>query len=67
MNPSALWIALLVAGSMVEVIGRLYPNRVSTLERAASVLGRRIGGRALLTALWVFVGFHLFARYTIPH
>lgn len=67
MNASALWIALLVAGALVEVLGRLYPNRVSTLKRVMSVLERRIGGRALLIALWLFVGFHLFARYTIPH
>jgi hypothetical protein len=27
----------------------------------------RMTGRAILILLWVFVGFHLFVRYTVPH
>jgi hypothetical protein len=67
MNASAIWIALLVASVLIEVLGRLRPTRVSTLSRAASVMASRTSGRATLILLWIFVGFHLFARYTVPH
>lgn len=63
---TAFWLALLAAGALVEVLGRLRPNRVSTLNRAAAMIEKRITGRAILILLWVFVGFHLFARYTVP-
>lgn len=64
---TALWWALLAAAVLVEVFGRLRPNRVSTLGRAGTVMSRRVSGRAVLVLLWIFVGIHLFARYTIPH
>jgi hypothetical protein len=66
LNATVIWLALLVAGVLFEILGRLRPARVSTLNRAASLLTRRISGRLFLMSLWVFVGFHLFARYTIP-
>ena len=65
-NATVIWLALLVAVVFFEVLGRLRPTGVSALNRAASMLARRISGRALLALLWVFIGFHLFARYTIP-
>ena len=67
MNASAIWIALLIAAVIVEVLGRRFPTRVSTLRRTLSMVARQIPGRAILMLLWVFVGFHLFARYTVPH
>jgi hypothetical protein len=66
MNATALWVAILVAGIAIEVLARMRPNRVATLSRATSVVARRLSGRVILIALWIFVGFHLFARYTIP-
>lgn len=67
MNASALWLALLVAAVLIEFVGRRRPHRVSTLSRATSMAAERIPGRVLLIAFWIFVGFHLFARYTVPH
>jgi hypothetical protein len=64
---TGVWYALLAVGVAIEVLGRRRPNRVSTLNRAAALLETRIAGRAILILLWIFVGFHLFARYTVPH
>jgi hypothetical protein len=66
-NASAIWLALLVACVLFEILGRLHPARVSTLSRATSMLARHTSGRVVLILLWVFVGLHLFARYTVPH
>jgi hypothetical protein len=66
MYGTALWIALLASGVVIEVLGRLRPDRVSTLGRTTSMLARRTSGRAILILFWIFVGFHLFARYTVP-
>ena len=67
MLATAPWSVLLVAGVLLEVLGRLRPNRVSTLNRAVAMIERRVSGRVVLILLWALVGFHLFARYTIPH
>ena len=67
LNATAIWLALLVVGALIEVLGRLRPTRVSSLGRALSMMAQRTSGRAILILLWVFVGFHLFARYTVPH
>jgi hypothetical protein len=67
MYATVIWLALLIAGVLIEVLGRLRPTRVSTLNRATSMLATRISGRAILILLWVFIGFHLFARYTVPN
>jgi hypothetical protein len=67
MNASVIWLVLLVACVLIDVLGRLRPARISTLSRTTSMVARRTSGRVLLILLWVFVGFHLFARYTVPH
>lgn len=59
------WIVLLVASVATEVVSRLVPRHVSSLERTAARIATRVSGRALLWALWIFVGLHLFARYTL--
>jgi hypothetical protein len=64
---TTLWLALLAAAVLIEVLGRRRPNRVSSLGRAAAIMERRITGRVVLIVVWVFIGFHLFARYTVPH
>ncbi|MGA7836207.1 MAG: hypothetical protein WCA31_13460 [Acidimicrobiales bacterium] len=67
MDATIAWVALLVAGALVELMARLHPRRVSSLERTGARLATHVAGRALLWALWIFVGLHLFARYTMPH
>jgi sorbitol-specific phosphotransferase system component IIC len=61
-----LWIALLALCALIELIGRARHERVATLSRTASLFATRIPGRVLLVLLWIFVGLHLFARYTVP-
>ena len=67
MNASVFWVVLLFLCALIEVLGRLRPARVSTLSRATSMVARRTSGRVLLILIWVFVVFHLFTRYTVPH
>jgi hypothetical protein len=64
---TGIWIALLIVGFLIVIVGRLRPDHVSTFNRAAAVIESRTAGRAVLILLWVFIGFHLFARYTVPH
>jgi hypothetical protein len=66
MSAAAIWWALLGAAVLIEVVARFRPARVSTLDQAAALVAGRIPGRVILMAFWVFVGVHLFARYTIP-
>lgn len=59
------WLALLGASVLIEVLARLGRTRTPTLAQLGAALASRIPGRVLLILLWLFVGFHLFARYTI--
>jgi len=61
------WIALLGASVLLEVLARFRSKRTPTLAQLGSTLALRIPGRVFLILLWIFVGVHLFARYTIPH
>lgn len=61
-----VWIALLFAVVIVELWSRKHPERFSSLSRTGALLASRLPGRVVLVVLWVFVGLHLFARYTIP-
>jgi hypothetical protein len=67
MNATALWLVVLIAGAFIELVGRLRPNSVATLRRAVSMGAEHTSVRVLLILFWLFVGFHLFARYTLPH
>jgi hypothetical protein len=60
------WLFLLVVGVLVEVLARREPSRISTLSQLGAFFATRVAGRVLLTLLWLFIGLHLFARYTIP-
>lgn len=66
MYATAMWIALLTVSVALEVISWAAPRRISSLERTGARIAIRVSGRALLWALWIFVGLHLFARYTLP-
>jgi hypothetical protein len=64
---TGIWLALIIVGVLIDIVGRLRPDGVATFDRAAAIIESRITGRVILILLWVFVGFHLFARYTVPH
>jgi hypothetical protein len=52
---------------MYATIGRFRSARTSSLARLGALLATRIPGRVVLLLIWVFVGVHLFARYTLSH
>ncbi len=64
---AVLWFVLLGAGLALEVLARLDPKRFATLAQCGAYLASHRVGRVVLVLLWVFVGVHLFARYTIAH
>jgi hypothetical protein len=59
------WLSLAVAALVLESL-----SRRSTGLKSLGALGSRISsrraGRLALVAVWALVGWHLFARYTIP-
>lgn len=67
MNSAAIWLSTLLVALVIEGLARVRTSKIATLSRTSSLVARRITGRAVLLLLWVFVGVHLFARYTIPH
>ncbi|HEV7958940.1 MAG TPA: hypothetical protein VGP11_05725 [Acidimicrobiales bacterium] len=52
---------------LVELVARRHPHRVVTIEQTGARIARSVLGRAILWFAWIFVGVHLFTRYTIPH
>jgi hypothetical protein len=60
------WIVLLGAGVIVEALSRLHLTQTPSLARTGSLLAARWAPRILLILFWIFVGLHLFTRYTIP-
>ncbi len=65
MYGTVLWLALLGAGVTIELVARTQ-RRTATLSRFLQSIAARGVGRAALLAFWLFVGLHLFARYTLP-
>jgi len=61
-----LWFVLIGASVVIELLARRIPTRFATLTQFLVNVASRRAGRFLLLLLWVFVGVHLFARYTIP-
>jgi hypothetical protein len=61
---SLIWLALLAAAPVWELYCNLVDRRWVSLTRVA--VGRSRAGRLLLIAAWAFLGWHLFARYTLP-
>jgi len=60
------WIALLGAGLVLELASRLGAVRTPNLAQTGAFVATRVVGRVALLLFWVFVGVHLFTRYTLP-
>jgi hypothetical protein len=67
MTVTIAWIVLLAATVVIEVVSRRRLQRVATIEQTGARLATWVLGRVVLWLAWIFVGLHLFARYTIPH
>ena len=66
MDGSYLWLVLLAIGALIELLARMGVGRLTTLGRVGAAIATSFGGRLLLLLVWMFVGFHLFSRYTRP-
>jgi hypothetical protein len=59
------WLVLLGAMAALEGFGRS-TGRLLTPSALVARLSRRLPGRIVVFVFWAFVGWHLFARYTVP-
>lgn len=77
MAVTVLWLAVLGVGvgweAYCHLAGRASSSspsgpdrRWATLTSLAARLWARPAGRVALILAWAFVGFHIFARYTVP-
>lgn len=60
------WLILLASGVLIELLSRTGRIVTPTLIRTGALVARSVVGRLSLLAFWIFVGLHLFARYTLP-
>jgi TRAP-type C4-dicarboxylate transport system permease small subunit len=65
MAVTILWI-MLAAAILWEVVCRRSGGRWTSLADLGARLGGRLPGVLVLIAIWAFVGWHVFARYTLP-
>jgi hypothetical protein len=63
---TVLWWILIVAGAALELTARVRPTLVAPLARWGARLASNLPLRVALWAGWIFVGVHLFTRYTLP-
>jgi hypothetical protein len=61
-----LWWVLIGAGAAFEVAARVRPTLIVPLARLGARLASNVALRVALWVAWIFVGIHLFARYTLP-
>ncbi len=60
------WLVLFGLGLLLEILSRTGVLRTPTLARSLALVGSSLSGRVLLVIFWIFVGLHLFTRYTLP-
>jgi hypothetical protein len=63
---TGVWVALLAAVVVCEVVCRRSGGRWLPLESVVARLWAGRPGRVLLVVAWAFVGWHLFARHGSP-
>jgi hypothetical protein len=61
-----VWVGLAAAAAGWELFSRRAGSRWTSLGDVVARLGSRRAGRLVLLVLWAFVGWHVFARYTVP-
>jgi hypothetical protein len=60
------WIVILAVGLSLEVASRSRALKTPNLVRAGDLVATKVVGRTILVLFWIFVGIHLFTRYTLP-
>jgi hypothetical protein len=63
---TATWVALIVAGASWEVACQRSGGRWASLADLVDRLWIHLPGRIILVLIWAFIGWHVFARYTLP-
>jgi hypothetical protein len=58
----AFWIAVPIAGLLVDLVARRSHGRVANAEEFVRFISTPMAANVLLVAAWVFAGYHLFAR-----
>lgn len=66
MAGTVAWLVLLGLGAVWEVVCRRSGGRWTSLGAVGGRLWTHLPGRIILIAVWAFVGWHVFARYTLP-
>lgn len=64
MSGTVIWLVLIGSICVLELLART-THRVVGPSDLIHQLARRAHGRVALLVFWAFVGWHLFARYTI--
>ena len=62
-----VWIILLATGAAWEIVCHLSHGRWTSLTGLGTAVASRLPGKLILIGIWAFIGWHLFARYTLPH
>jgi hypothetical protein len=63
---TVVWWVLIVASAAMELVARGRPEVIAPLSRVGARLARVLPLRVVLWAGWIFLGVHLFTRYTLP-
>ncbi len=67
MATTIVWLVLIAAGVLWEVACHLSHGRWAGLTDVGKAVANRLPGKLILIGIWAFIGWHLFARYTLPH
>jgi hypothetical protein len=63
---TTLWWVLIGVAAAFEFAARVRPTLIAPLARLGARLASDVALRVALWAGWIFVGVHLFSRYTLP-
>jgi hypothetical protein len=66
MTVTDLWWVLIVGSLAGELVARLRPSTIAPLSRVGARLAASVPLRIVLWAGWIFIGIHVFTRYTPP-
>ena len=62
---TVLWWVLVGSSGAIEIVARVRPDLIAPLSRLGARLATLVPLRAILWLGWIFVGVHVFARYTM--
>jgi hypothetical protein len=66
MAVTVLWLVLAAFAAGWEMVCRRFGSRWTSLSELGSRAWASMPGRLLLVTGWAFIGWHVFARYTLP-